>query len=185
MRHEPQPDAGIKRIRTVTLTASISAATHCRLDAFLRQQTVLWNAALEERIDCYRKTGKTITAFDQMKSLTEIRRDDEDFRQFPVAPQRSALRRLDKAFKRFFDQVKRGEKPGFPRFKGRNRGIRSIDVPDPVIRDGSPWLKGLGRFRLPHVPDARIVQARVVKSAMRVSVQFVVELEVRPSEPAG
>ncbi len=185
MKHEAQAKPEGKRIRTVTLTASISAATHCRLDTFLRQQTELWNAALEERIDCYRKTGKTITAFDQMKSLTEIRRDDEDFRQFPVAPQRSALRRLDKAFKRFFDQVKRGEKPGFPRFKGRNRGIRSFDVPDPVIRDGSLWVKGLGRFRLPSVPDARIVQARAVKSALRVSVQFVVELEGRPSTPVG
>ncbi len=74
-------------------------------------------------------------------------------------PQRSALRRLDKAFKRFFDQVKRGEKPSFPRFKGRNRGIRSFDVPDPAIRDGSLWVKGLGRFRPPSVPDARIVQS--------------------------
>ncbi|MYA88679.1 MAG: IS200/IS605 family element transposase accessory protein TnpB [Boseongicola sp. SB0662_bin_57] len=185
MTDEAQPDAGIKRIRTVTLTASIGAATHCRLDAFLRQQAELWNAALEERIDCHRKTGKTITAFDQMKSLTEIRRDDDDFSQFHAATQRSVLLRLDKAFKRFFDQVRRGERPGFPRFKGRNRGIRSFDVPDPVIRDGSLWLKGIGRFRLPSVPDAKIVQARVVKSALRVSVQFVVELEQQPSVPVG
>ena len=185
MTHEAQPDAGSKRIRTVTLTASISAATHCRLDAFLRQQTELWNAALEERIDCYRKTGRTITAFDQMKSLTEIRRDDEDFRQFHAATQRSVLRRLDKAFKRFFDRVKRGDTPGFPRFKGRNRGIHSFDIPDPVIGDGSLWVKGVGRFRLPSIPAADIIQARVVKSALRVSVQFVVELEDRPSTPVG
>ncbi|MDE0520851.1 MAG: transposase [Boseongicola sp.] len=42
-----------------------------------------------------------------------------------------------------------------------------------------------GKRMLPSVPDARIVQARVVKSALRVSVQFVVELEDRPSEPVG
>ena len=155
MPHEAHPDAGSKRIRTVTCTASISAATHCRLDAFLHQQTVLWNAALEERIDCHRKTGKSITAFDQMKSLTENRRDDEDFSQFHLHAQRSVLRRLDKAFKGFFDRVKRGDKPGFPRFKGRNRRIHSFDIPNPVIRDGSLWVKGVGRFRLPSTPAAR------------------------------
>ena len=31
------------------------------------------------------------------------------------------LRRLDKAFSAFFRRLKAGEKPGFPRFKGRNR----------------------------------------------------------------
>ncbi len=39
-------------IGTQTFTASASAATHCRLDAFLQQQTELWNAAFGERIDC-------------------------------------------------------------------------------------------------------------------------------------
>ena len=84
MTREARASAETRRVRTVTCTASVNAATHCRLDAFLRQQTVLWNASLEERIDCYRKTGKTITAFDQMKSLTVIRGEDGDFRQFNV-----------------------------------------------------------------------------------------------------
>lgn len=30
------------------------------------------------------------------------------------------LQRLDRAFKHFFDRVKRGEKPGFPRFKSKH-----------------------------------------------------------------
>ena len=64
MAHEARDAAWTRRVRTATRTASTSAATHCRLDAFLRQQTTLWNAALEERIDCCRKTGKTVTAFD-------------------------------------------------------------------------------------------------------------------------
>ena len=188
MTREARASAEARRIRTVTSTASISAATHCRLDAFLRQQTVLWNAALEERIDCYRKTGKTITAFDQMKSLTVIRREDEDFQKFHVSAQRSVLRRLDRGFQAFFRRAKAGEKPGFPRFKARHRGIRSFDIPDPVIRDGSLWLKGVGRFRLQSVPAGRILQARVVKTPLRVVVQFAVEVEVpdaRPSEPVG
>jgi putative transposase len=33
-------------------------------------QRELYNAALEERIDCYRKTGKTRTYIDQRKAAT-------------------------------------------------------------------------------------------------------------------
>ena len=35
------------------------------LEAVLDAQRVLYNAALEERIDCYRKTGKGISYIDQ------------------------------------------------------------------------------------------------------------------------
>ena len=107
MKREARAPAESRRVRTATCTASVTAATHCRLDAFLRQQTVLWNASLEERIDCYRKTGKTITAFDQMKSLTVIRGEDKDFRQFHVSAQRSVLRRVDRAFQAFFRRAKK------------------------------------------------------------------------------
>ncbi len=188
MTEEPQAEGGRKTVRTRTLTASISAATHCRLDAFMRQQTELWNAGLQERMGCYEKTGKRLSYYDQCKSLTEIRGEDEDFRRFPVTSQRSVLRRLDKAFKSFFRHVKKGQKPGFPRFKGERGRIRSFDIPDPVIRDGSLWLKGIGRFRLPSVPDGKLLQARVVKSALRVVVQFAVEVEIpkgKPTAPIG
>jgi putative transposase len=35
---------------------------HRALDAICEQQRLLYNAALEERIDCYRKTGKALSA---------------------------------------------------------------------------------------------------------------------------
>ena len=154
-------------MRTVTLTAKVSAATHCRLDPFLRQQTELWNAALAERIDAYQKVGKTVTSYDQCKSLTAIRGAEERFRQFPVQPQRTVLFRLDKAFKSFFRRVKAGQKPGFPRFKGRNRGVRSFDIPKPLIRNGALCVKGVGRLKLPSLPSGEIAAARVVKTPLR------------------
>lgn len=69
-----------------------------------------------------------------------------DHRAAPAASQRSVLQRLDMAFKSFFE---RGETPDFRHFKCCDRGLRSFNVPDPAIRDGSCWLKGIGRFRQP------------------------------------
>ena len=42
-----------------------SKRQHAALTGLLDGQRALYNAALEERIDCYRKTGKGISYIDQ------------------------------------------------------------------------------------------------------------------------
>jgi putative transposase len=84
-------------------------------------QRQLYNAALEERIDCYRKTGRTITYIDQCAGLTVCRRELPEMAAMPLKLQRGTLKRLDRAFMGFFRRVKAGQKPGFPRFKGWGR----------------------------------------------------------------
>jgi putative transposase len=93
---------------------------HSALTDILEAQRQLYNAALGERIDAYRKCGITISEADQSKSLTQIRRDDPRFAAVQRRIQRETLRRLDRAYKAFFSRVKRGEVAGFPRFKGRD-----------------------------------------------------------------
>ena len=81
----------------------------------------LYNGALQERRDFYRKLGKSITYNDQQLSLKFIRAEDEDWEAIPVVVGRSALRRLDKSYRDFFRRVKKSGKPGFPRFKPKQR----------------------------------------------------------------
>ena len=76
-------------------------------------QRELYNAALEERIDCYRKSGKTRTYIDQCKALMG---------ELPANLQRWTLKRLDDAFLGFFRRLRaRQGKAGFPRFRGKGR----------------------------------------------------------------
>jgi putative transposase len=82
----------------------------------------LYNAALEERIDCYRKTGKTRTYIDQCKALTECRRELPEMGALPANLQRWTLKRMDDAFQGYFHRLKaRSGKAGFPRFRGKER----------------------------------------------------------------
>jgi putative transposase len=92
---------------------------HAALQAILESQRQLYNAALEERIDAYRKRGITRSYIDQAKALTEWRQSDPEGRALPVNIQRGTLKRLEQAYTGFFNRVKRGAKPGFPRFRGR------------------------------------------------------------------
>ena len=71
--------------QTYTETAKLSKAGHYALTKFLDFQNVLYNGALQERSDCYRLTGESITEYDQNKSLTIIRTNDPNLAKYGAA----------------------------------------------------------------------------------------------------
>lgn len=115
---------------------------HERLRDALEHCRELYNAALQERIDCYRKTGGGRTLIDQQKALTELRKDVA-YARFPAVMQRGALRQLDSAYKAFF------HRSGFPRFKGRE-WFKCLSWPqaDGFRFDGRFRAKGIGSIRV-------------------------------------
>jgi putative transposase len=95
---------------------------HRALERLCAAQRELYNAALEERIDCCRKTGKTRTYIDQCKALTQCRHALPEMAELPANLQRWTLKRMDDAFQGFFRRLKaRSGKAGFPRFRGKGR----------------------------------------------------------------
>jgi len=95
---------------------------HRALERLMHSQRELYNAALEERIDCYRKISKSRTYVDQCRALTQCRHDLSEMGELPVNVQRWTLKRLDEAFQGFFRRLKaRNGKAGFPRFRGKGR----------------------------------------------------------------
>lgn len=93
---------------------------HRALERILEDQRQLYNAALQERIDCHRKTGKGRTYIDQAKALTEWRAGDEDAAKTPANLQRWTIHRVDAAYNAFFRRLKKAGKAGFPRFRGKS-----------------------------------------------------------------
>jgi len=92
------------------------------LDFLLWQSMLFYNAALEQRITTYQETGKGIGYGSQWARFRDIRRNNPDTLGLVNASSlQHLLRRLDKSFAAFFRRLKSGEKPGFPRFKSRNR----------------------------------------------------------------
>jgi putative transposase len=89
------------------------------LEQLLESQRILYNAALEERIGAYRR-GVTLRFFDQARSLTQWRQSDPEARSIPANLQRATLKRLDRAYEGFFRRaMQKGDKAGFPRFRGK------------------------------------------------------------------
>jgi putative transposase len=88
----------------------------------------LYNAALEQRRWMYRDHGVSVNYFDQAAQLKEARDADEKLSLLNYSACQDVLRRLKKSFDGFFRRIKRGETPGYPRFKSVDR-FTSVTFP--------------------------------------------------------
>jgi putative transposase len=138
---------------------------------------------LEERIGAYRKAGKTPTYFDQCKGLTAWRRGDREASKFPVYLQRATLKRLDEAYRAFFRRVQTGDKPGFPRFRGKGwfDSFGFAAFAGITLKDGRLRFKGIpGSLRVHwhrELPGSPIIKSCVFKRDVKCwSVGFAVEV---------
>ena len=79
----------------------------------------VYNHFLAQRISEYKATGKAPTRFQQDKMLTALKREILWLKEVDSIPLQAELQNLDSAYQGFFRRVKKGEKPGFPRFKSK------------------------------------------------------------------
>jgi putative transposase len=92
------------------------------LDRTLETCRRLYNHCLELRQDAYEIEGKTLTAPDCNRWFTCLRHDPKNwpyYSMLSVSVGQRVIRDVDTAYRAFFKRVKKGETPGFPRFKGR------------------------------------------------------------------
>jgi len=108
-------------ILTYRFKLAPTKAQYAALAELSENQRLLYNAALQERIEAWKKNGLSITKLDQFQSLTQIRSFDEAYSSVPVKLSRWTISRVDDAFQGFFLRVRRRAKAGFPRFKSRSR----------------------------------------------------------------
>ncbi|WP_318835901.1 RNA-guided endonuclease InsQ/TnpB family protein [Deinococcus wulumuqiensis] len=143
----------------------------------------LYNAALQERRDAYRKAGKTVTAYDQMKYLTEIKAALPEYAGVYSQVLQDVLKRLEKAFKAFFRRVKAGQTPGYPRFKGAG-WYDSICYPQSgfSVSDKTAFFSKIGniRIRLHRPLEGKLKTATIRRECGEWYVSYVCEVEAAP-----
>lgn len=129
-----------------TLTAKLypTKEQELRFTETLECCSLLYNQALDHRRKAWSRRGESVGYFEQSKCLTRWRKTPR-FSSLPVEIARDALRRVDWAMKAFFKRVKKGESPGFPRFKKKGR-IRSFSsrVRHQVAKRGCVFIPGVG-----------------------------------------
>jgi putative transposase len=133
-------------------TAAQEAALARQLDG----QRELYNAALEERIGAWRYERRSVSRFEQFGELTGF---EHPVLEFGVCPARGTLTRLARAFDGFYRRCRRGETPGFPRFKSAARWD-SVEYPDRSCGRIVDEHRGVGRVHLKGVGAVRFRGAK-------------------------
>lgn len=155
------------------------------LEQQLREGCKLYNAALQERRDAWKKTGTSINYYAQAHQLKEIRAEGLiGLANFSCC--QAVLRQVDRAYQAFFRRVKAGEKPGFPRFKPHQR-FDSITFPSygdgvRLLPLGKLRVQGVGvlKVKLHRPVDGKIKTVTIKREAGKWYVCFSVEVEAQP-----
>jgi putative transposase len=158
---------GVRRSFKFLLRPTVKQAA--ALTQCLEAHRQLYNAALEERREAYRRAKISIRYGDQSAQLKEIRADDPDHARWSFSSQQATLRRLDKAFRAFFDRVKAGRTPGFPRFKGRG-WFDTVEWPrdgDGCRWDSQPQHPTTTYVRLQGIGQVRVHQHRRMSGTVK------------------
>lgn len=155
----------------------------------------VFNHYLALRKGTYEQTGETLNYYACAKDMTTLKQQEETLwlNEVDSTALQSSLRDLDDAYQHFFRRVKKGEKPGYPRFKSRHHHKQSykskcvgtnIKVLDKAVQ--LPKL-GLVKCRVSKEVRGRILSATISQNA---SGKYFVSIcctdaEIKPMPPTG
>lgn len=152
------------------------------LESTLETCRRFYNACLAERKEAYEQEKRTISKFAQLRQVKTLKQTNPYAATVHSHILQVVVSDLDKAFQAFFRRVKAGEKPGYPRFKGRNRfdsfGLKEYG--NGFRLDGRRLkLSGIGRVavRWHRELEGQIKTARVIRKAGHWYVSFACEVE--------
>ena len=127
----------------------------------------VFNYFLAQRQKAYEKAGKSPTQFQQAKQLTALKQEFTWLKEADSTSLQSSLKDLDMAYQNFFRRVKRGEKPGYPRFKSKHNHRQSYKSKSNIkVLDKAVQLPKLGKVkcRISKEVKGRILSATVSKN---------------------
>jgi putative transposase len=141
----------------------------------------------------YKAEKKTISRFEQDKSLTALKKELEWLKEADSTALQAVIQNLEFAYQNFFRRVKNGEKPGFPKFKSKRdnkKSYKSKSVSKNIeIYEKSIKLPKLGLVdcRVSKQVEGRILSATVSQNPSGKYFVSVVctEIEVEPFEKTG
>ncbi|MCF8011105.1 MAG: helix-turn-helix domain-containing protein, partial [Clostridiales bacterium] len=90
-----------------------------KLTNWLATCRVIYNSALVDRKNHYKCTGKGLTQTAQQVILKADKKNHSQVKAVHSQVVQEVLFRVERAFNNFFRRVQAGEKPGYPRYKGR------------------------------------------------------------------
>jgi putative transposase len=135
-----------------------------RVAVCMRDHQRLYNAALEERREAWKRCRVSISYGSQSAQLRDIRAFDPDQGRWSFSSQQATLRRLDKAMNAFYRRCKAGQRPGYPRFRALDRWD---SVEWPSDGNGCKWKPDLSCVYLQGVGHVKVHAHRAARGRVK------------------
>ena len=111
----------------------------------------VYNAAIGERREAWRLCGVSVTYYQQKAELPGIKEAMPEYAEVHSQVLQDVVLRVDRTFQAFFQRIRNGKTPGYPRFQSSSR-YRSFTYPqygNGAVLDGSLLsLSKIGRIRI-------------------------------------
>src|SRR6516164_6531513 len=91
------------------------------LDRTLMLCRHIYNAAIDERREAWRKCGVSVGYYQQKAELPPIKAEMPEYGEVHSQVLQDVVQRVDRAFQAFFRRLRAGQTAGYPRFHGRSR----------------------------------------------------------------
>ena len=98
-----------------------TAEQELALDRTLMLCRHVYNAAIGERREAWRKRGVSVTYYQQKAELPGIKDAMPEYAEVHSQILQDVVLRVERAFQGFFRRRREGQTPGYPRFHGRDR----------------------------------------------------------------
>ena len=146
-----------------------------------------YNKTLEIHKNAWEKEGKSLSKYETNNMLPEWKEDKPELKVVFSQVLQNVHERVDLALQAFFRRVKTGEKPGYPRFRGKG-WYDSFTYPQKgfKIDSGKLYLSKIGSIKIKlHRPiEGKIKRLTVRRTTIgKWFACFSVELEDNPKPP--
>ncbi|HKV57409.1 MAG TPA: transposase [Ktedonobacteraceae bacterium] len=91
------------------------------LEATLEECRWLYNHLLEKRRAAFEQENQSLSLYQQQETFSMLKQEHPSLKGVHSQVLQNVAVRIDLAFKAFFRRCKAGEKPGYPRFRGKGR----------------------------------------------------------------
>lgn len=146
----------------------------------------VYNKTLEVRKTAWETDETKVSRFDTHKLLPQWKHEIPVFKTVHSQVLQNVQKRVDLAFQAFFRRCIAGQKPGYPRFKGKNRyhSLTFPQYPGGAVLDGRVLrIRTVGSIRVNlHRPVEGKIKTTTIKrtSTGKWFVQFAVVVEPKP-----
>ena len=153
------------------------------LNNTLEECRLLYNHFLDQRKNSWEQEKKSLNYYSQAVSIVKLKQNRQSIRTVHSQVLQNVAVRVDLAFKAFFRRVKAGEKPGYPRFKGKG-WYDSITYPQTgfkIIKQGLKLSKiGSIKIKLHRPVGKNIKTCTIRRQANKWYACFSCEVNLKP-----